>query len=96
MVAWLSTLKGLGYSWGEAWAMAEKAYPPRGRDAAPPESLFDENGDVQVSHADFFREACRAAWHGERPRLARFSLDMMASLDWTRPARVGRVWDRSK
>jgi len=88
MVAWMRDLRRLGYTYSESWAMAEKAYPPRGRDAAAPDALFDENGDVQVSHRDFFREACRVAWHGERPGLERFSLDMLSPLDWSSDARI--------
>jgi hypothetical protein len=79
-----------GVTFAEAWAVAGKDFPPRGRDAAVPGALFDENGEAEVSHVDFFREACRVAWHGEQPGLARFSLDLLASLDSSSAARVGR------
>lgn len=74
-----------------AWAQAVKANPPRGRDAAVT-ALFDEDGLPQVSLADAFCNYAEDAWHGRKPGLRAFSMDLVRELDHTTAAqRPGRI-----
>lgn len=97
VVAHLSQSKAEGRSFDVAWARAMKTCPPRGGDAQVPAvdgvaTLFDESGEVEESVADAMRAFCFDAWHGQRPVLARFTLESLRDSDASSAAhRVGEI-----
>lgn len=76
-----------GLTHDEAWALAERMYPPRGRDVmAASGTLFDPaTGDVEISLAEFLKTVTRRAWHdytgpepGQGKYLRFFTVDIVA------------------
>jgi hypothetical protein len=99
VVASLRESKRLGIQFEDAWVRATAANPPWASDkrvTVDPEGdqlVLREGGqdsEVEESHYESVRRYCRDAWHGYRPALAHFSLDMMGSADYTRTAKIGR------
>lgn len=87
--------KSAGWSHEYAWRVAMKAHPPPRQSALRGEAQLslvpDEGSDYEeIGHAEFFREATRQAYTGERPGLAHFTFDLVGDADETASARVGR------
>lgn len=48
--------------------------------------LFDDRGEQFETVAEAMERFCRDAWHGDRPALRGFSLEMLRGEDDSRPA----------
>jgi hypothetical protein len=81
-----------------AWKLATKRHPPSLRDrqripawgSEKAMTLFDEapegDAEIELSVAETLKVDCFTAWHGFKPTLRHFSLEMLAGEDHSRPA----------
>jgi hypothetical protein len=68
----------------EAWRLALRAFPPRGRDMGPvTPTLLDDDGETVVA---FFRRVADDAWHGRAPALQHFHPSLLLGDDGSEPA----------
>lgn len=81
VVAHLCQSKRDGLWFDDAWALALTDCPPRSRDAAGDGRLFNERGRREETLVDATERFCRQAWTGEKPGLARLSVELLADLD---------------
>lgn len=76
------------FTFAVARCRAERAHPPRARDMAAGDTLFDDRGEVTESPYDAFWRWCEMEYRGERTTRHRFTPEMLAAPDWSRPAKV--------
>lgn len=81
IVVELARCKRAGMTFEVAWTVAMRVHPPRPMDMGPARPTFED----EVGVVDFFRDACRDAWHGRRCELA----DLPTAL-----RNLGRDWPR--
>jgi hypothetical protein len=84
VVADLRTYKQQGHRFEWAWARAVRLNPPARRDKERVDpwgdlTLLNQNVLEDPSVYEFFKRECEAAWHGDKPRLAQFSLGMLVA-----------------
>ena len=75
VVAFLRECKANGWDWDTAWDQALQRYPPRGVGMGQKQLSLEDDGEPSV--LQFFERACRDAWHGYRPELARLGPALM-------------------
>jgi hypothetical protein len=83
MVGHLRRSKAEGITFDVAWGRALRMHPPRGRYTGPVEpeqqALFSdgkEDGPLETQE-QFLRRVASDAWHGRRPKLKNFTLDIL-------------------
>lgn len=77
VVGYLCQLKADGHDFEEAWELAVRRFPPRGRDVGEERpTLFARVGDAETV-VEFFRRVCSDAWEGRQPSLRHFGVESM-------------------
>ena len=94
-MASLCYAKRLGLTFDRAWSEATRAFgkPRDTADAGLSPQLFAVEGEdyAELPRSECFREYCWDAWHGEKPGLRGFTLDMLYGPDSSQPALVSGV-----
>jgi hypothetical protein len=86
IVAHLRRSKAEGITFDVAWDRATRLHPPRGRYCGPieqaeqqtlfPDGKQEQDGPLET-HEQFLRRVSSDAWHGRRPKLKNFTLDIL-------------------
>lgn len=90
VVALLRECKDNGWDFESAWQMTIRRYPPRGPGMGQRQMTLEDDGEPTL--VQFLEQACRQAWHNERPELARISTDLLDPIEGPRFSR-GRSVD---
>lgn len=81
VVEHLVMLKRQGLGFDDAWLMAMRAHPPRGRDCGPERPTLLDDPRESESLVAFHRRACSDAWFGRRPELKHFHPSLLIDRD---------------
>ena len=77
VVAYLRMCKDAGMDFDGAWYAALERHPPRGTGFGNGRKQLSFEDDGEPTLVQFLEQACRTAWHNERPELAGLSMDLL-------------------